>query len=140
MQIDQNVIDEIIHRADIVDVIGRGIKLKRSGNNYFACCPFHKEKTASFSINAKEQYFHCFGCGESGNVITYVMKYNGLDFVETLKSLASTYGVHIPDNAPKKSKASKNARANTECPSPALSKTGRSPPDDKSKRDFLGNL
>jgi len=105
MQIDQNVIDEIIHRADIVDVIGRGIKLKRSGNNYFACCPFHKEKTASFSINAKEQYFHCFGCGESGNVITYVMKYNGLDFVETLKSLASTYGVHIPDNAPKKSKA-----------------------------------
>ncbi|MCC2644695.1 MAG: dnaG [Burkholderiales bacterium] len=105
MQIDQTVIDEIISRADIVDVIGRGLKLKRSGNNYFACCPFHKEKTASFSINAKEQYFHCFGCGESGNVITYVMKYNGLDFIETLKSLASTYGVHIPDNAPKKSKA-----------------------------------
>lgn len=105
MQIDQNVIDEIIKRADIVDVIGQGLKLKRSGNNYFACCPFHKEKTASFSINAKEQYFHCFGCGESGNVISYVMKYNGLDFIESIKSLATKYGVHIPDNAPKKSRA-----------------------------------
>ncbi|MCC2625643.1 MAG: dnaG [Burkholderiales bacterium] len=105
MQIDQSTIDEIIQRADIVDVIGRGLKLKRSGNNYFACCPFHKEKTASFSINAKEQYFHCFGCGESGNVITYVMKYNGLDFIEAVKSLASSYGVHIPDNMPVKSKA-----------------------------------
>jgi DNA primase len=105
MQIDQSIIDEIIQRADIVDVIGRGLKLKRSGNNYFACCPFHKEKTASFSINAKEQYFHCFGCGESGNVITYVMKYNGLDFIEAIKSLAGSYGVHIPDNMPVKSKA-----------------------------------
>lgn len=105
MQIDQTIIDEIIHRADIVDVIGRSLKLKRSGNNYFACCPFHKEKTPSFSINAKEQYFHCFGCGESGNVIKYVMKYNGLDFIEAVKSLASSYGVHIPDKQPQKSPA-----------------------------------
>lgn len=105
MQIEQNIIDEIIQRAEIVDVIGRSLTLKRSGNNYFACCPFHKEKTPSFSINAKEQYFHCFGCGESGNVINYVMKYNGLDFVEATKSLAETYGVHIPDNLPKKSKS-----------------------------------
>lgn len=105
MQIDQIVIDEIIHKADIVDVISRNLKLKRSGNNYFACCPFHKEKSPSFSINHKDQYFHCFGCGESGNVIKYIMKYNGLDFIEAVKSLASTYSVHIPDNAPKRSKA-----------------------------------
>lgn len=97
MQIDKNIIDEITRKADIVDVISRGLKLKRSGNNYFACCPFHKEKSPSFSINAKEQYFHCFGCGESGDVITYVMKYNGLDFIEAVKSLANSYGVHIPE-------------------------------------------
>ena len=101
MQIPQNIIDEVIHKADIVEVIGRDLKLRRSGNNYFACCPFHKEKTASFSINASSQYFHCFGCGESGNVITFVMKYNGLDFIDAVKSLANNYGVIIPESTNK---------------------------------------
>ena len=98
MSIDQSIIDEVIHKSDIVDVIGKHLKLKRSGGNYFACCPFHNEKSASFSINTSKQFFHCFGCGESGNVITFIMKYNGLDFIEAVKSLASSSGVHIPEN------------------------------------------
>jgi DNA primase len=105
MQIEQNIIDEIIRRADIVEVIGKNLKLKRSGSNYFACCPFHEEKSPSFSVNSSKQFFHCFGCGESGNVITFMMKYNGLDFIEAVKSLASNYGVHIPQSTLKLSKA-----------------------------------
>ncbi len=97
MQIEQNIIDEVVTRSDIVDVIGKHLKLKRSGQNYFACCPFHNEKSASFSINSVKQFFHCFGCGESGNVITFLMKYSGLEFVDVVKDLADTYGVHIPE-------------------------------------------
>lgn len=104
MQIDQYLIDEVISRSDIVTVIGKSLKLKRSGGNYFACCPFHKEKTASLSINVKDQFFHCFGCGESGNVISFIMKYLGLDFVDAIKHLAHDCGVHIPESDIKISK------------------------------------
>ncbi len=97
MQIPQNIIDEVVERADIVDVLGKHLKLKRSGQNYFACCPFHNEKSASFSISPLKQMYHCFGCGESGNSISFVMKYLGLDFVSAVKSLADQYGVHIPE-------------------------------------------
>ena len=96
MQIPQNVIDEINDRADLVDVIGKHLKLKRSGQNYFACCPFHNEKSASFSISPTKQIYHCFGCGESGNAISFVMKYLGLDFVSAVQNLADQYGVTIP--------------------------------------------
>ena len=98
MNIEQSVIDEVIRKSYIVEVIGKSLKLKKSGANYFACCPFHNEKSASFSINVNKQFFHCFGCGESGSVITFVMKYNGLDFINAIKSLATMYGVHIPEN------------------------------------------
>ena len=98
MQIEQTLIDEIIRKNDIAEVIGKSLKLKRSGGNYFACCPFHNEKSASFSVNINKQFFHCFGCGESGNVITFVMKYNGLSFVDAIKSLAGSAGVYIPEN------------------------------------------
>ena len=106
MQIPQKTIDEVAERADIVDVIGKHIKIKRSGQNYFACCPFHNEKSASFSISPVKQIYHCFGCGESGNSISFVMKYLGLDFVSAVKSLADQYGVQIPEdeNQPKLSK------------------------------------
>lgn len=97
MQIPQNIIDEVVERADIVDVLGKHLKLKRSGQNYFACCPFHNEKSASFSISPLKQMYHCFGCGESGNSISFVMKHLGLDFVSAVKSLADQYGVHIPE-------------------------------------------
>lgn len=104
MNIDQSIIDEVIRKSDIVDVISKNLKVKKSGSNYFACCPFHNEKSASFSINSNKQFFHCFGCGESGNVITFIMKYNGLDFVEAVKYLAQFSGVHIPESSKKISK------------------------------------
>ncbi len=106
MQIPQKIIDEVAERADIVDVIGKHIKIKRSGQNYFACCPFHNEKSASFSISPFKQIYHCFGCGESGNSISFVMKHLGLDFVSAVRSLADQYGVQIPidESLPKISK------------------------------------
>lgn len=97
MQIPQSSIDEIVARADIVDVISKHLKVKRSGQNYFACCPFHNEKSASFSISPSKQIYHCFGCGEGGNSINFIMKYLGLDFVSAVKSLASQYGVLLPE-------------------------------------------
>jgi len=95
VNIEQNVIDEIVDKSDIVEVIGKYLKLKRSGSNYFACCPFHNEKSPSFAINANKQFFHCFGCGESGNVITFLMKYNGQEFTEVVLSLAAQAGIEI---------------------------------------------
>jgi DNA primase len=104
MQIDQNIIDEVTSRANLVDVIGKHLKLKRSGTNFFACCPFHKEKSPSFSINTVKQYFHCFGCDESGDAITFTMKYHGLDFIDAVKSLAAEYNIHIPESNTKLTK------------------------------------
>ncbi|MDD3266815.1 MAG: DNA primase [Burkholderiales bacterium] len=97
MQIPQSSIDEVVARSDIVDVVSKHIKVKRSGQNYFACCPFHNEKSASFSISPSKQIYHCFGCGESGNSISFVMKFLGLDFISAVKSLASQYGVLLPE-------------------------------------------
>ena len=101
MQIPQNIIDEIISRADIVDVLGKSLKLKRQGANYFACCPFHKEKSASFSVSSVKQMYYCFGCGESGDALSFIMKYNGWEFIDSVKYLANQYGVTIPDDGPK---------------------------------------
>lgn len=98
MQIPQNIIDDIVKRIDIVEYISKSLKVKKSGPNYFACCPFHNEKSASFSINSTKQFYHCFGCGESGDVLTFAMKYNGLDFIDAVKILANYAGVHIPEN------------------------------------------
>ena len=74
--------------ADIVQVIGEYVELKRAGTRFSGLCPFHAEKTPSFSVNPQGQFFHCFGCGESGDVFSFVMKYHHMDFPETLKMLA----------------------------------------------------
>lgn len=94
--IEQNIIAEIISRIDIVDLIGQHLKVKKSGNNYFANCPFHNEKTPSFSINTQQQFFHCFGCNESGDAISFYMKFHGLDFIDAVSDLANKCGVTIP--------------------------------------------
>ena len=98
MHIDQNLIDEIISRSDIVEILGKYLKLKRSGNNFFACCPFHNEKSASFSINPQKQFFHCFGCGESGDVIKFLVQHTNVSFVDAVKELAMLSGIHIPED------------------------------------------
>ncbi|OSS43160.1 DNA primase [Desulfurella amilsii] len=90
-----NLVEEIKSRLDIVDFINRYINLKKSGNNYIGLCPFHSEKTPSFTVNKEKQFFHCFGCGESGDVITFYMKIENLDFKEAIKNLALQLGLEI---------------------------------------------
>lgn len=83
-------------KCDITEVIGSYIKLERRGYNYWACCPFHHEKTPSFSINAADRYYHCFGCGKSGDVITFVKEYENVDFNQAVQILAARAGLEVP--------------------------------------------
>lgn len=101
-QIPGHVIDEVRRRADIVEVISSYLPLKKAGANYRALCPFHQEKSPSFNVNPQRQIFHCFGCGEGGNVITFVMKRDGLSFPDAVKSLAARYGIAVPEDRERK--------------------------------------
>lgn len=92
----EELIDEIRNKNDIVDVISQYVVLKRSGRNFFGLCPFHKEKSPSFSVSPDKQIFHCFGCGVGGNVIHFVSKIENLDFRETLEFLAEKSGIELP--------------------------------------------
>ena len=94
--IPQSFIQDLLSRVDIVDVIERHLTLKKGGANYFACCPFHGEKTPSFSISPTKQFYHCFGCGVHGNAIGFLMEYSGLSFVEAVTELARQIGVEVP--------------------------------------------
>lgn len=90
-----NLVEEIKTRCDIVDVVGRYVKLKRSGSNYMGLCPFHSEKTPSFSVSEKGQFFHCFGCGESGDVISFIEKIENVDFMTAAQKLCDQYGIDM---------------------------------------------
>ena len=89
-------IDDILDKTDIVELIERRIPLKKAGRNYQACCPFHNEKTPSFSISPEKQFYYCFGCGATGNSITFIMEYDGLEFVEAIEDLAQNLGIEVP--------------------------------------------
>ncbi len=89
-------VQDLLSRVDIVDIIERHLPLKKGGANYFACCPFHGEKTPSFSISPTKQFYHCFGCGVHGNAISFLMEYGNLSFVEAVEDLAKTVGVDVP--------------------------------------------
>ena len=93
----QEIIDQIIAANDIVSVIGEHVHMKRSGSGYMGLCPFHSEKSPSFSVSPGKQVYHCFGCGESGNVVTFVMKYENATFQEALKILADRAGIKLPE-------------------------------------------
>lgn len=97
MYYSENVIEEVRSRNDIVDVIGSYVTLKRRGNSYMACCPFHHEKTPSFHVSRDKQMYHCFGCGVGGNVLTFVMEYENYSFPEAVKMLAERAGVALPE-------------------------------------------
>ncbi len=94
--IPQEIIDRILDRVDIVEVISGFVPLKKTGRNFKACCPFHNEKTPSFVVSPDKQIFHCFGCGAGGNAIGFVMKYENMDFPESVKMLAAKAGVELP--------------------------------------------
>ncbi|MGE5630119.1 MAG: DNA primase [Caulobacteraceae bacterium] len=98
MLFSEDKISEIIGKNDIVDVISEYMNLKRSGSNYTSLCPFHSEKTPSFSISSSKQIFHCFGCGVGGNVITFVQKIERISYVEALKMLAERAGIQLDEN------------------------------------------
>ncbi|MEM9315100.1 MAG: CHC2 zinc finger domain-containing protein, partial [Pseudomonadota bacterium] len=87
-RIPQTFIDDLLDRTDIVDVIDRRVKLKKTGKNYSARCPFHDEKTPSFSVNPEKQFYYCFGCGAGGNAIGFVMDYENIDFPQAVENLA----------------------------------------------------
>jgi DNA primase len=95
--IPQPFIQELLHRLDIVDVVDRYVRLKRAGANYVACCPFHSEKTPSFTVSQTKQFYHCFGCSAHGTAIGFLMEYSGLGFVDAVKELAQTIGMTVPE-------------------------------------------
>ena len=89
-------VDEIRNKLDILDVVQSRIVLKKKGSNYWGCCPFHNEKTPSFSVNIQKGTFKCFGCGEGGDAITFLMKINNQSFSEVIKDLAIQFGIELP--------------------------------------------
>ncbi|MGL9735501.1 MAG: DNA primase [Symbiopectobacterium sp.] len=89
-------INDLLARTDIVDQIDARVKLKKQGKNFHACCPFHHEKTPSFTVNSDKQFYHCFGCGAHGNAIDFLMNYDRLEFVESIEELASMHSLEVP--------------------------------------------
>ncbi|MFO6424158.1 DNA primase [Motilimonas sp. KMU-193] len=95
-RIPRDFIDTLLTRTDIVDLIDSRVKLKKAGQNYQACCPFHNEKSPSFTVSPNKQFYHCFGCGAHGNAISFVMEYDGLEFPDAIEELASMHGLDVP--------------------------------------------
>jgi DNA primase len=98
MAIPQAFIQELLARTDVVEVVGRYVQLKKGGANYMGLCPFHGEKSPSFTVSPSKQFFHCFGCGKNGNAIGFLMEHSGMNFVEAVKDLAQTYGMQVPED------------------------------------------
>lgn len=94
-RISRQFIDDLLARADIVDLIDGRVPLKKAGKNYQACCPFHNEKSPSFTVSQDKQFYHCFGCGEHGNAISFLMEFDRLDFVDAVEELASHCGIEV---------------------------------------------
>ena len=106
-KIPQRFIDDLLDRVDIVEVIDRRVKLRKTGKNFSACCPFHDEKTPSFSVNPDKQFFYCFGCGAGGNALGFLMDYERLEFPQAVESLAQTAGLEVPKEESRPGEASR---------------------------------
>ncbi|MCT8556681.1 DNA primase [Glaesserella parasuis] len=94
--IPRSFIDDLVARTDIVELINSRVKLKKAGRDYQACCPFHHEKSPSFTVSQSKQFYHCFGCGVHGNVISFLMEYDKLEFPEAIEELAALHGLEVP--------------------------------------------
>lgn len=95
-RIPQNFIDDLVSRADIVEVVNARVPLRKKGKEYTACCPFHNEKTPSFTVSDSKQFYHCFGCGAHGTALGFIMEYENLDFVDAVEALAAEYNLDVP--------------------------------------------
>ena len=105
--IPESFIQDMLNRTDVVDVIDKRVQLKKAGANFVACCPFHQEKSPSFSVSPSKQFYHCFGCGAHGSAITFLIEFEGLTFVEAVHQIASSLGLTVPNESradPKKIK------------------------------------
>ena len=98
VSIPQSFIQDLLSRVDVVDIVGRYVQLKKGGANYMGLCPFHGEKSPSFSVSPTKQFYHCFGCGKNGNAIGFLMDHAGLGFREAVQDLAQQAGMQVPDD------------------------------------------
>jgi DNA primase len=112
--IPQGFIQDLLARVDIVDVVGRYVQLKRGGQNFLGLCPFHGEKTPSFTVSPSKQFFHCFGCGAHGSAIGFLMDHRGLSYVDAIKDLAQQVGMTVPEEARGDVEAASRARGLTD--------------------------
>jgi len=107
---DDDIIEQVKDANDIVSVISEHIPLKKKGKNYWGCCPFHNEKTPSFSVTPEKGFFYCFGCRESGNVISFLMKYDNLTFPEAIERLANRANIALPERTVSSAERKRMAR------------------------------
>jgi DNA primase len=98
MSIPQTFVQELLARADVVEIVGRYVQLKKGGANFMGLCPFHGEKSPSFSVSPTKQFYHCFGCGKTGNAIGFLMEHAGMTFVEAVQDLAQQFGMQVPED------------------------------------------
>jgi len=109
--IPQAFIDDLLSRADIVDVVDKRVKLRKTGKNYSGLCPFHQEKSPSFSVEPDKQFYYCFGCGAGGNAIGFLMNFDNLDFPQAVEALAADYGLDVPREATSRTEQVRQSRA-----------------------------
>ena len=147
MRIPEHIIDQVRDSNEIVNLVGSYLKLKRKGVNYFAVCPFHHEKTPSFSVNASKQIWHCFGCNRGGNVFSFVMEYEKVNFIDAVKMLAENAGIELPESGVREEGESKSAvlyKANrtaaSEYHKQLMSDDGKSARDYLSDRGIAGEM
>ena len=127
MSIPQTFIQELLSRVDVVEVVGRYVPLRKAGANFMGLCPFHGEKSPSFSVSPSKQFFHCFGCGKSGNAIGFLMEHAGMGFVDAVEDLARQVGLSVPDDhvAPADKERAAAARQHQATLSETLEKAGQ---------------
>ena len=99
--IPESFIQELLNRVDVIDVIDKSVPLKKVGSNYVACCPFHQEKSPSFTVSPSKQFYHCFGCGAHGSALSFLIEYQGMSFVDAVEDLAKSVGLTVPQDTQK---------------------------------------
>ena len=128
MAIPQSFLSELLNRVDVVEVVGKYVQLKKGGANYMGLCPFHGEKSPSFSVSPTKQFFHCFGCGKNGNAIGFLMEHTGMSFIEAVKDLAQQVGMQVPEEpqSPQDRARAAAAKAKSDSLTDVLEKAGES--------------